>query len=99
MNETVRTHVLLPREVVDAVDRLVGQRRRSQFLAEAAREKLERADELRRRAERAALARSLMGSLADRSIPEWDTPESAREWVRAGRRARDERLQAAWDEA
>ncbi|MGH2604279.1 MAG: hypothetical protein ACRDJ9_33440 [Dehalococcoidia bacterium] len=45
-------------------------------------------DEARKRAERAALAKMLIGSLVDRSIPEWDTPESAREWVRAGRRAR-----------
>ncbi|MGH2584730.1 MAG: hypothetical protein ACRDJE_07425 [Dehalococcoidia bacterium] len=42
MKESVRTHVLVPREILEAVDRLVGQRRRSQFLAEAAQEKLER---------------------------------------------------------
>ena len=95
MSETVRTHMLLPKDVVEAVDRLVGQRRRSQFLTEAAREKPQRTDESRRRAKRAALARSLMGSLVGRSIPEWDTPESAREWVRAGRSAWDARLQAA----
>ncbi len=96
--ETMRTHVLLPRDVIEAVDRLVGQRRRSQFLADAAREKLARDDETRKRQERAALARKLFGSLVGRSIPEWDTPESTREWIRAGRGARDERIDRERDE-
>jgi hypothetical protein len=72
----VRTHVLLPRETLDAVDRLVGPRRRSEFLAEAAAEKL-------RRCERVAAARAVMGSLADAPIPEWNTPESSAAWVRS----------------
>ena len=41
-NETVRTHVVIPRDVVAAVDRLAGRRKRSEFIAEAVREKLTR---------------------------------------------------------
>jgi metal-responsive CopG/Arc/MetJ family transcriptional regulator len=37
-----RTHVILPDEVVAAIDELVGQRGRSSFLAEAAREAIKR---------------------------------------------------------
>ncbi len=84
MNETARTHVLLPRDLLDTLDRVVGKRRRSQFLAEAAAEKLDRL-------KRSAAAREAMGSLAECHIPEWDTPESAAAWVRSLRRAGDDR--------
>lgn len=91
-DERARTHVLLPRDVLDAVDRLVGNRRRSQFLADAAREKLQRLSDEARLAERVEAARLVRGSLATRHIPEWDTVESSDAWVRAGRRERDERI-------
>ncbi|HET7036731.1 MAG TPA: ribbon-helix-helix domain-containing protein [Thermomicrobiaceae bacterium] len=81
MNETVRTHVVLPKELVEEVDRLVGPRHRSEFLAEAIAEKL--------RHERLMhVARRVAGSLADVAIPGWETPESTVEWVRR-RRALD----------
>jgi metal-responsive CopG/Arc/MetJ family transcriptional regulator len=78
----VRTHVLLPQETLDAVDRLVGPRRRSEFLAEAAAEKL-------LRNERAVAARAVMGSLAGAHIPEWKTAESSAAWVRSLREQSD----------
>lgn len=40
--EVVRTHVVLPPELIAEVDQLVGHRRRSQFFLEAAAEKLAR---------------------------------------------------------
>jgi metal-responsive CopG/Arc/MetJ family transcriptional regulator len=39
---SVRTHVLIPEEILQEVDALVGPRRRSEFFAEAATEKLAR---------------------------------------------------------
>ena len=84
IKEVTRTHVLMPRDLLDAVDRAVGRRRRSRFLAEAAREKL-------LRMERADAARAVAGSLAERHIPGWETAESATTWVRSLRRASDER--------
>jgi len=78
----VRTHVVLPRRLVEAVDEMVGRRGRSKFLGEALEEKLARL-RLNRAAEKAA------GSLADTNIPGWKTSESAVEWVRAARRASD----------
>lgn len=73
--ETVRTHVVLPKELVDAIDRLVGHRRRSSFLAEAVEEKLDR-----ERLGKALTATS--GFLAAEFHPEWETPEIVSAWVR-----------------
>jgi hypothetical protein len=78
--ETIRTHVILPKELVASVDRLVGKRERSKFVAEAVQRELKR-----RRL--ASAVDKLGGSLAGRGLPEWETSESAREWVRASRRA------------
>jgi metal-responsive CopG/Arc/MetJ family transcriptional regulator len=39
---TTRTHVLLPAEVLRDIDALVGKRGRSSFLAEVARQEIER---------------------------------------------------------
>lgn len=69
-----RAHVVMPEGVVEEVDALVGQRRRSQFITEAVEEKLRR----RRRVE--AFDR-VVGSLADADIPGWETREAAAQWV------------------
>ena len=84
-NETVRTHVVLRKDVVDSIDRLVGPRSRSKFIEEAAVEKLARA----RLIDAAAKA---AGSLKDVDIPGWETSEAAADWVRASRRADSDRL-------
>jgi hypothetical protein len=62
----------------------VGPRRRSEFFEEAAREKV-RQEKLRRAAHR------LVGSLADTSIPGWDTSEEARTWVESLRQNNEHR--------
>jgi metal-responsive CopG/Arc/MetJ family transcriptional regulator len=41
-DETIRTHIVFPKELVDAVDRLVGPRKRSAFLVQAVEEKIDR---------------------------------------------------------
>jgi hypothetical protein len=75
----VRTYVLLPKDVVEEIDRRVGERRRSAFLTEAARRELRRARQLR------ALEK-FAGALKDADIPGWETHDSTVEWVRAQRR-------------
>ena len=75
----VRVHVTLPEDIVKAVDRLVGQGGRSQFIASVVEL------ELRRRRLSVALE-ELDGALADVDIPGWETRESAAAWVRALRR-------------
>ena len=76
---TVRAHIVVPKELVDSVDELVGQRQRSKFFQEAVKEKLKIKRRLR-------AFDKVRGSLKDKDIPGWETPESAIEWVRAGRR-------------
>lgn len=71
-----RTHVLLPEDLLDDVDALVGARRRSSFIADAVM------SEVRRRRLKAAVA-EMDGALADVDIPGWETPEAAAAWVRA----------------
>jgi hypothetical protein len=74
---TVRTHVILPAEILREIDTLVGQRGRSAFLAEVARQEVQR--------------RKLL-ALLDREEPAWrvkDHPElkrGAAAWVSKMRR-------------
>lgn len=81
--DVVRTHVVLPAEIVAAVDRLAGRRHRSRFLAQAAREKLLREDQGR-------ALRETAGTLSAADYPEWSTPEKISAWVRESRRLDDE---------
>lgn len=74
-----RAHVVMSDETLREIDRLVGQRSRSRFLEEAAREKLERL----------ALAAALedtAGVASARAYPEWRDRQAAADWVRGTRR-------------
>lgn len=73
MAET-RTHVVLPAELLERVDRLVGSRRRSRFFAAAVAKEVERLELLE-------AAREAAGSLAKVNIPGWETSESIAQWV------------------
>lgn len=77
-----RTHVILGDEVVEAIDQLVGQRGRSRFLEDAAREKLERL-QLEH-----ALA-STAGILKTKDYPEFKDQASINGWVRTQRRTEE----------
>lgn len=72
----VRTNLLLPKELVDEVDRFAGERGRSRYVAEALRVQLRR-DHLRQVVEQTA------GAWKDN--PLWSTSEDVVEWVRAMR--------------
>lgn len=74
-----RTHVILDDEVLEAIDKVVGQRGRSRFLEEAAREKLERM-------ELEQVIRDGAGSLREKDYPHWRDQASINQWVRAQRR-------------
>ena len=82
-----RTHVIMPTELVERVDRLVGQRRRSRFFAAAVAKEIERLELLE-------AAREAAGSLAAVDIPGWETSESIAEWVRSLRQDDLEQLDA-----
>lgn len=80
----MRAHVVVPEDLLREVDALVGPRRRSEFFADAAREKLGR-ERLRR------VAHEMVGSLKAEPTPDWETPELASTWVRSLRVESDER--------
>ena len=79
-SELKRTHVLLPTELIGEIDRRVGVRRRSAFLAEAARHELRRRNQL-------ATLETFAGYLKDVDVPGWESPEAASAWVREQRRS------------
>ena len=73
-DETIRTHVVFPKDLVEAVDRLVGPRKRSAFFVQAVEEKIDREQ----------LGNALTttaGFLAGETHPEWETPEQVSAWV------------------
>lgn len=74
-----RTHVVIADEVVKAIDKTVGQRGRSRFLEEAAR------DRLRRLALEKDL-RTRKRVIDPEDYPHWRDVSSTREWVRSVRR-------------
>jgi hypothetical protein len=73
-DEMIQTHIVFPKELVEAVDQLVGPRKRSAFFAQAVEEKIGR-ERLGR-----ALA-TTAGFLAEETHPEWGTPEQVSAWV------------------
>lgn len=72
--ERRRAHIVLPQELIDEIDSLVGPRKRSQFVQEAIEDKIGR----RRRVE---AFDKVVGSLVNAGPPEWATSESAAQWV------------------
>lgn len=77
-----RTHVLLPDDLLKAIDRRVGPRGRSRFLEEAAR-KLLRDVELDEAIE------ASFGIAKDEDYPHWKDAETTYRWVRALREGKD----------
>lgn len=79
--DTKRTHIVIPKDLASEIDKVVGKRGRSGFLAQAARKELKRLGMLR------ALERAA-GSWKDKEHPE--LKKGAAQWVE-GLRKEDER--------
>jgi predicted transcriptional regulator len=77
MRMAVRTNLLLPEDLVEALDHVAGPRGRSRYVAQAVRERI-------RRDEREAAMREAAGSWRDH--PDFPTSEAVVEWVRRLRR-------------
>ncbi len=78
----MRVHITLEESLVDELDRRVGARRRSRFIAEAVRGAL---DDARRWDE----IEAALGSISDQGH-DWDVDPA--EWVRAQRRGDQRRV-------
>ena len=81
----MRAHVVLPDDLVEEVDRLVGKRKRSAFITETLRERL-RSDQLLR------TLREVAGSVKAADHPEWTTSRKVAAWVRKQRRQSSQRI-------
>lgn len=85
-----RTHVIMPTDLVRKIDARVGHRQRSKFIVSLAEREIARLELL----EAATVA---AGSLKGADVPpEWETSESAAQWVHDLRQedlARQERLE------
>lgn len=81
----VKAHLVFPREILAEVDKITGKRRRSLFIAEATREKLERERFLKTLEE-------TKGAWSDKNHPELETIRDVERYVREKRQSYRQRL-------
>jgi metal-responsive CopG/Arc/MetJ family transcriptional regulator len=79
-----RTHIIIPRRLASDIDRLVGKRSRSRFIADAAEWKLKNLRQLE-------ALQGAIGSIRSEDHPEWENGSA--EWVHTMRQE-DERIRA-----
>jgi len=75
-----KTHLVLPQEILEEVDRIAGKRGRSHFIAQATQEKLERERFLRTLEE-------TKGAWSDKSHPGLNTSRDMERYLRERRSA------------
>jgi hypothetical protein len=80
---TKRTHVVLAEQLVKEIDRLVGARQRSNFLAEAAEKELMRLRQIE-------ALKAAAGAWKDKDHPE--LKQGSANWVRKMRREKERRV-------
>ncbi|MEK9149345.1 MAG: hypothetical protein AAB267_04790 [Candidatus Desantisbacteria bacterium] len=83
MENVVRTHVLLPTEVLSAIDKIAGKRKRSFFLVKAAKEKLANLALL-------SVLDETAGVIQEDDHPEWRTRKDTANWVSTIRKKDEE---------
>lgn len=75
----IKTHIAIPEDILAEVDQVAGKRRRSLFIAEAAREKLERTRFLK-------VLETTGGAWSDKMHPELKAAGDGESYVREKRR-------------
>lgn len=83
-----RTHVVLPADLLEELDKVTGSRKRSEFIEAAVREKLDRE-------KRMQTLLAAVGMFADEDIPGWETVESTAAWVREQREMNTEQVESS----
>ena len=86
-----KTHLVLPQEILEEVDQIAGKKKRSLFIAEAAREKLERERFLR-------ILDETKGAWGDKNHPELKTGRERERYVREKRQSYRKRLKRSANE-
>jgi len=80
-----KTHVILDSDILHEVDRIAGKRRRSLFIEEAVREKLEKVRFL-------SVLEDTKGAWSERRHPELKTSRAVSQYIREKRRSYHQRL-------
>jgi hypothetical protein len=75
-----KAHLVLPRDILEAVDQIAGKRRRSLFIAQATQEKLERERFLK-------VLDEVEGAWSDKNHPELKTSKDVERYVREKRQS------------
>jgi hypothetical protein len=88
----MRTHIVLPDDLVAEIDTIVGPRKRSLFIEEAVRAKLQR-----ERLRRAMEAVKNGPGLDPEKYPYWSTPQKTSEWVHNMRVEDDKLRPSPWE--
>ncbi len=82
----MRTHLVLPEELVNEVDAIVGKRKRSRYVEDAVRERVRRDKVL-------AALQNTAGILSAETYPHWATPEDVDNWVSESRQHDTKRVE------
>lgn len=82
----MRTHIMMPEEIIKQLNSFVGVRGRSKFIVDAV---IERINRMRLKKAVAKVA----GSLKDRDIPGWETGKKTSFWVHNLRQKADKNLE------
>lgn len=75
MSIKARAHVIIEEDIVKEIDRLVGKKKRSSFISEAAKKELKRVKQL-------SLINKLKGAWKDEDHPELSGKDGTYKWVR-----------------
>jgi len=86
-----KAHLVLPREILEEVDQIAGKRKRSLFIAEATREKLQRERFLRTLEE-------TQGAWSDKNHPDLKTAKDMEQFVSDKRQSYRKRLKRITNE-
>lgn len=83
MGEKKRTHVVVPKELMEEIDRLAGKRKRSWFITQAVRKEIQRLNFLK-------AVKETSGAWKDEDHPEFK--KGVDNWVRSLREEDENRL-------
>ncbi len=75
MSAKTRAHVIVDEGILKEIDRLVGKKKRSSFIADAAKKELQRLNQL-------SLLKKLKGSWKDEDHPDMEGKGGTYKWVR-----------------
>ena len=86
-----KAHLVIPYNILEEVDQIAGKRKRSSFIAEATREKLERERFLKTLDE-------TQGAWSDKNHPDLKTSREMEQFIRNKRKSYQKKLKGIMDE-